>query len=539
MQETIIDVSPTGEHIYYDQTGNAMVNRGGQWVLTPEYNKVPAQVTQPAPAPTYQQAPVYQQAPAPAGTPAQAPAQQANTMLAFFTGNVGADTSQLPAYMLQAEATSMDGQDQTMVDSIRLDKRGDLVLSMSGVALPPSRTLDVVILGCGPTGGRNTVYRTYYEGDYNGEADAEAKKPACWSYDNVMPAPNATKRQGVNCETCPMNIKGSGPNNTRKCGKAQYLMVALASDLSKAYRIKVSSKGIYAVDVSKNEYGLKPYATLLKSRNANWEGMVTRLECPDGLSGGLRFTPVRFLTETEYHQTQELKMKLDISLYINLDADQASVVLDGNTVAQVPAAHAVQVAQNIQQAVVQAAQAPVTQAVQPLLQPTPAPAQVAPAQVAPAPAPMSMRDQWQQHQAWATVPQNVRDYVLHPQVPEQTAHDYLAQTFPAVLAPVPPVEVPAAPAAPVAVAPVAPVQPTPVQPAPQVVPQPAQPGQPAPAQVAQPAPGSAPVEAPMPAAPVEPTAPAEPTAAPQPAPVANAAVGTIQAQNINDLLSRI
>lgn len=539
----IIDVTPSGEPIYYDQHGRAMINTNGQMTYAPQYDRAPAPAQPASMAPQ---------------TQTYAPPAQQNTgnMLAFFTGGQGTDTSALPAYMLGADhESSMDGQDSTMVDTIRLDKRGDFVINMGGVALPSQRSIDVVILGCGPVGGRSAVYRTLFQGDYNENADAEAKKPVCWSYDNVTPAPGAPMKQHATCQGCPMDVKGSGPNNTRRCNKSQYLMVALASDLTKAYRIKISSKGVYSSDVAKNEYGLKPYATLLKSKSSNWEGLVTTMHCPDGLSGGIRFLPQRFLTEQEYKQAQELKMNLDISLYINLDADQNNVnVKMGDTViGQVPAAQLGQVVQGVQTAVQQTVAA-VQQQAQPVVQqPAPA-AQVAQAQPAPAvqAAPVSFKEQLKQHPAFASLPQNVVDYVMHPGVDDATAQNYLAQYFPQVLAPVQPVSAPVAP-----VSPVAPAAVQPTAPAGSTV-QPSQPVSPAANAGAsgyagapthanagvQTAPQSAPAAAQsepvMPAQPAEPTAPTEPAAAPtaaaQPAPNA---VGVTQAQNVADLLNMI
>lgn len=539
----IIDIAPNGEQIYYDPTGRAMMNVNGQLVYTPQYDRV---AQQPVPQ-SY--APAVQQAYAPA---AQQP-QQAGGMLAFFTGGVGTETSNLPSYMLGADHTSMDGQDSTMVDTIRLDKRGDFIVNMSGVALPGQRTLDVVILGCGPTGGRSTVYRTFFEGVYNENADAEAKKPVCWSYDNVAPAPNAPARQHVTCQGCPMDVKGSGPNNTRRCGKSQYLMVALASDLTKAYRLKISSKGIYATEVAKNEYGLKPYATLLKSKQANWEGMVTTMHCPDGLSGGIRFLPNRFLTEQEYKQAQELKMNLDVSLYINLDADQDNVTvkLGETVVGQVPTEQLGNVVQHVQQAVTQAVAQVQTQAQPVVQQAAPVAQPVTQPVAAPVTAPVSFKDGLRAHPAFATLPQNVVDYVMHPGVDDATAQQYLAQYFPQVLAPVQPVAAPVAPVSPVVTAPVQPAvtQAAAVQPSPAVSSPVAQPQQPAvaqtpaahaPVQHAQPvAQASAPADVVMPAQPAEPTMPTEPAAAPQPAQTATNAVGVQQAQNVNDLLAMI
>lgn len=539
----IIDIAPNGEQIYYDPTGRAMMNVNGQLVYTPQYDRVAQQPIQQA------YAPAVQQAYAPA---AQQP-QQAGGMLAFFTGGVGTETSNLPSYMLGADHTSMDGQDSTLVDTIRLDKRGDFIVNMSGVALPGQRTLDVVILGCGPTGGRSTVYRTFFEGVYNENADAEQKKPVCWSYDNVAPAPNAPARQHVTCQGCPMDVKGSGPNNTRRCGKSQYLMVALASDLTKAYRLKISSKGIYATEVAKNEYGLKPYATLLKSKQANWEGMVTTMHCPDGLSGGIRFLPNRFLTEQEYKQAQELKMNLDVSLYINLDADQDNVTvkLGETVVGQVPTEQLGHVVQHVQQAVTQAVAQVQTQAQPVVQQAAPVAQPVAQPVAAPVTAPLSFKDGLRAHPAFSTLPQNVVDYVMHPGVDDATAQQYLAQYFPQVLAPVQPVAAPVAPVSPVApaavqpaVAPVAAVQPSPAVSAPVNAVASAYTQAPAAANPAvqaapQPAPTAAPAEVAMPAQPAEPTMPTEPVAAPQPAQTTTNAVGVQQAQNVNDLLAMI
>lgn len=539
----IIDIAPNGEQIYYDPTGRAMMNVNGQLVYTPQYDRVAQQPVQQAYAPAVQQAyaPAAQQEPT------------GNTMLAFFTGGTATETANLPSYMLGADHTSMDGQDSTMVDAIRLDKRGDFIVNMSGVALPSQRSLDVVILGCGPTGGRSTVYRTFFEGVYNENADSEAKKPVCWSYDNVAPAPNATMKQHVTCQGCPMDVKGSGPNNTRRCGKAQYLLVALASDLTKAYRMKVSSKGIYATDVAKGEYGLKPYATLLKSRQANWEGMVTTMHCPDGLSGGIRFLPKQFLTEQQYKQAQELKMNLDVSLYINLDADQDNVTvkLGETVVGQVPTEQLGNVVQHVQQAVTQAVAQVQTQAQPVVQQAAPVAQHVTQPVAAPVTAPLSFKDGLRAHPAFATLPQNVVDYVMHPGVDDATAQQYLAQYFPQVLAPVQPVAAPVAPVSPVAPAAVQPAvtQAAAVQPSPAVSAPVAQPQQPAvaqaptahaPVQHAQPvAQAYAPADVVMPAQPAEPTMPTEPAAAPQPAQTTTNAVGVQQAQNVNDLLAMI
>lgn len=450
----IIDVTANGEPIYYDANGNAMIQQNGQWVYAPAYNRPPVQA-QPAPQP----APVVHHAPAPA------PAAQSTSvgLLAQFQSGAVA----MPSFMAES-GSSMDGQESTMVDSIRVNKRGDLYLVMGGVSLPPQRYLDVVILGVGPSGGGQAVYRTLYADAYN-EDDTDRQPPLCFSYDNVTPAPNAPAPQCATCKACPMNVKGSGPNNTRRCGRSMYIMVALATDLTQVYRFKVSTKGIYAEDAAKNEYGLKPYATLLKKMGANWEGVVTRLEFIGGFSEGVRFTPIRFLEQSEYQQAQELKMKIQIELFVNLNEDQstATVSMSGQTVGQIPVANIGNVVQQVQQAAHTAVmtavanpsaqpaqvahfanQAPVqhvvaqpTPAAQPAVQQPAAPvAQPAPQPApTPAPQPASFKDTLQAHPAWATLPAEVTAWVLNPTVDDKSAHDYLAANYPQVLAPVQPV----------------------------------------------------------------------------------------------------
>lgn len=449
----IIDVTANGEPIYYDANGNAMIQQNGQWVYAPAYNRHPVQ-SQPAPQP----APVVQRAPAPA------PAAQSNAvgLLAQFQSGAVA----MPAFMSEG-GSSMDGQESTMVDSIRVNKRGDLYLVMGGVSLPPQRYLDVVILGVGPSGGGQAVYRTLYADAYN-EDDTDRQPPLCFSYDNVTPAPNAPAPQCATCKACPMNVKGSGPNNTRRCSRSMYIMVALVTDLTQVYRFKVSTKGIYAEDAAKNEYGLKPYATLLKKMGANWEGVVTRLEFIGGFSEGVRFTPIRFLEQSEYQQAQELKMKVQIELFVNLNEDQstATVTMSGQTVGQIPVANIGNVVQQVQQAAHTAAvaavanpsaqpaqvaqvtnQAPVqhvvaqqTPAAQPTVQQPAAPvAQPAPQPVpTPAPQPVSFKDTLKAHPAWGTLPAEVTAWVLNPAVDDKSAHDYLAANYSQVLAPVQP-----------------------------------------------------------------------------------------------------
>ena len=240
-------------------------------------------------------------------------------------------------------------------------------------------------------------------------------------------------------------------------------------------------------------------------------------------------------------------MKLDLDLYINLDNNQATVMMNGAPVGQIPVNTVGQVAQNVQQAVqavVQQAVAQPTHAtVAPASAPAPAPA-LAPAP-APAPQPVSFKDQLRAHPAFSTLPADVQNYVLHPQVADNDAHTYLASYYPHVLAPATPTPATTAPAVNMVnstgggVATGAPA-------AQQVITQPAvqsvQPTQ----TVASTAQAVKPM---MPAQPAEPTAPTTAAAPVVQQPAASApsivtpqpaqADGTLNGESVNDILKRI
>ena len=440
----------------------------------------PQQPVQPAPAyqppaqPVYQQpAPAYQQ-PAPAyaapGTAVNIFQQQnASTALAFLQGE-------------DDEHSSMDDLGGSSLPIIKMNEMGWLIKVLDGVELPPLPYLDVVILGIGPKG--NDVYRTYYEGQYNNQQQ-QVNPPVCYSYDGKTPAPSSPKCQALQCNMCPMNAENSGPNGSKACKFSKYLVVMDVSEPDKLYRIRLSATPIFSKEVQNGFFPLNPYRTFLASNKSDWEKVITRISCPFGKSGGYRFQAVSFIDQQTYNITKDLKMKLDLTAYLTLNNEQLTVAVNGIPVAQIPVQQVPHIPtaqpapQSAPQPVVQYAQqhaaptmtqpmnpAPAPQpAPQPVVQyaqqhaaptmtqpmnpaPAPQPApQPAPA-VAPAPAPQPVHQPTLKERCGAdqSLPQNVRDWINHPQVTEQQVHDYVAQNFPHVLAPTPAAVQPVQPA---------------------------------------------------------------------------------------------
>lgn len=491
---------------------------------TPAYQQ-PAQPVYQQPAqPVYQQpAPAYQQ-PAPAyaapGTAVNIFQQQnASTALAFLQDE-------------DDEHSSMDDLGGSSLPIIKMNEMGWLIKVLDGVELPPLPYLDVVILGIGPKG--NDVYRTYYEGQYNNQQQ-QVNPPVCYSYDGKTPAPCSPKCQALQCNMCPMNAENSGPNGSKACKFSKYLVVMDVAEPDKLYRIRLSATPIFSKEVQNGFFPLNPYRTFLASNKSDWEKVITRISCPFGKSGGYRFQAVSFIDQQTYNITKDLKMKLDLTAYLTLNNEQLTVAVNGIPVAQIPVQQVPHIPtaqpapQPAPQPVVQyaqqhaaptmtqpmnpapaVAQAPVQQQA-PAPQPAPQPAPA----VAPAPAPQPVHQPTLKERCGAdqSLPQNVRDWINHPQVTEQQVHDYVAQNFPHVLAPTP------AAVQPVQPAPTAPTQPVApaanVQSAQQVVQQPVT-ATAAPAQTAAPA-----AVATQHVAPVQPAQLAAQTGAPavsQPAP---------------------
>ena len=486
---------------------------------TGAYEPAPGQPQQPQ-QPVYQQPqqPVYQQpAPVMPQPVYQQPAQPAYAAPGTAVNIFQQQNQSTALAFLQdedAQHSSMDDLGGSSLPIIKMNEMGWLVKVLDGVELPPQPYLDIVILGIGPKG--NDVYRTYYEGQYNNQQQ-QVNPPVCFSYDGKTPAPSSPKCQAMQCNMCPMNAENSGSNGSKACKFSKYLVVMDTAEPDKLYRIRLSATPIFSKEVQNGFFPLNPYRTFLASNKSDWEKVITRISCPFGKAGGYRFQAISFINEQIYNITKDLKMKLDLTAYLTLNNEQLTVAVNGIPVAQIPVQQvphiptAVPATEPVPQPVVQYAQQQAAPTMTQPMNPVPAPQQASVV----APQPVHQPTLKERCGADQSLPQNVRDWINHPQVTEQHVHDYVAQNFPHLLTPTPAAAQPVQPAQTAPTQPVAPA--ANVQSAPQMVQQPVTQAA-APAQTA----ASAPVAGQQ-VAPVQPTQPAAPTGSPavsQPAPAA-------------------
>lgn len=100
--------------------------------------------------------------------------------------------------------------------------------------------LDVIIVNAAPD-----VNRIYYSGTYDPKAQ-KREPPQCWSHDSRVPADDVLNKQAETCESCPQNIKGSGPGTTKACRFHRYIAVVLANDpKGDIYRVKLSATSVF------------------------------------------------------------------------------------------------------------------------------------------------------------------------------------------------------------------------------------------------------------------------------------------------------
>ena len=171
------------------------------------------------------------------------------------------------------------------------------------VAVSESTSMNVVIVHAAP------VSRTYYEGDWD---SAKTVPPTCWSDDTKTPSPDVKTPVHSDCDSCPMNIKGSGQNeNSRACRYNQRLAVCIENDYDNVYQAQVSATSIFG-DSENNQMPLQAYAKFLKAHNAQAIAVVTELKFDVNVEHPkLFFSPVRPLDEGDLKKVLALRTHPD------------------------------------------------------------------------------------------------------------------------------------------------------------------------------------------------------------------------------------
>lgn len=197
-------------------------------------------------------------------------------------------------------------------------KRFRLIIGGEEVAKNKDGYLDVIIVNGSPT-----YNRTYYEGKYDPRAD-EQNAPRCWSNDSKVPAPDVSEPMHDNCRDCPMNIKGSGDNDTRACKTKQRIAVALAVDPeSGVYMLEIPPASIFG----KGQDNLLPweaYVRFVSSQQMSVDRLVTRITMDeDSETPRLLFTPVGYPPRELLSLLDELGQSEDAKMAINMQVYQA------------------------------------------------------------------------------------------------------------------------------------------------------------------------------------------------------------------------
>ena len=181
--------------------------------------------------------------------------------------------------------------------SKRISIRGSvfrMIVDGQEVAKNEDRSMDVVIVNAAEHTSRSYYAGTYQEGQNTG--------PDCWSNDGKTPDSRAENPQATKCDTCPMNIAGSGQGNSKACRFSRRLAVVLGNDIenSDVYQLVLPAQSIFG----KGENGKMPlgqYVNFLGGHNLSIRSVVTEMRFDtDSATPKLTFRAVKPLTEAQY-----------------------------------------------------------------------------------------------------------------------------------------------------------------------------------------------------------------------------------------------
>lgn len=179
-----------------------------------------------------------------------------------------------------------------------------MVVGGEEVAKNEDRAMNLVVVASG-----KGITRTYYEGKYEEGKDA---KPACWSAEGDKPAPEVPHPKGQNCQSCPMNVEGSGEGKSRACRFSKRLAVVLEGDIGgSVYRLSVPAKSYFG-RAEGEKMPLQAFGKFLNGHNIPITGIVTeaRFDTNEAVPV-LKFRAVRPLTREEWEQAKAQSMTED------------------------------------------------------------------------------------------------------------------------------------------------------------------------------------------------------------------------------------
>ena len=169
-----------------------------------------------------------------------------------------------------------------------------LIINGEEISKSNQRHLDVVIINASPT-----VHRMFYPEAYR--PGAKLSPPSCWSSDAQLPDTDVPEPQHKDCSSCPQNIKGSGPNNTKACRFSRRIAVVMADNLEgDIYQMTLPAQSIFGTgdDTGKP---LNKYADYVKANKEAVGSVVTRMSFDENSSSTkVKFSPVSRLSDEEF-----------------------------------------------------------------------------------------------------------------------------------------------------------------------------------------------------------------------------------------------
>lgn len=183
-------------------------------------------------------------------------------------------------------------------------------------------SLNAVIVNASPAVGR-----IFYAKQWS--PDAEPTAPDCFSNDGRSPDPQAVNKQADRCDSCPMNIKGSGQGQSKACRYSRRLAVMLEDDFGTAlegevYQMNLASKSLFGESGSDRAWTFENYVKYLASNGKSIDWFVTQLSFnEDNDNQSLLFSPVRHISREEYAVTSKATASEDTKRLVVMTPYQA------------------------------------------------------------------------------------------------------------------------------------------------------------------------------------------------------------------------
>lgn len=215
--------------------------------------------------------------------------------------NVTLFEQSVPDYLKEVEMDEMTRRYAGGSSGKRISIRGRVFRLMVGgkeVSKNENNYMNVVIVA----GGKD-IARYYHAKAYNA---GDTSPPDCFSNDGIAPDMAASSPQSDKCETCPMNIKGSGTGESRACRFQQRLAVVLAEYIEgDVYELALPSKSLFGRGAL-DKMPFQQYLKYVGSQGRNINTLVTEMRFDsDSDTPKLVFKPVRYLTREEWIQAKK------------------------------------------------------------------------------------------------------------------------------------------------------------------------------------------------------------------------------------------